>query len=131
MARIEAKTEVTGLVALIESKVGDRIAAGDPVLLIDSMTIQTPVLVGQTGTLQEVGGLTGQGRYVDGRLVGVTPAPYVMGLAAIDGRPVAVGGEDFTVRGGTSWSGDRKKGGQGGFIEDLAASYRIPLINLI
>ena len=51
---------------------------------------------------------------------GVTPAPYVMGLAAIDGRPVAVGGEDFTVRGGTSWSGDRKKGGQGGFIEDLA-----------
>ena len=83
------------------------------------------------GSFQEVGGLTGQGRYVDGKLVGVTPAPYVMGLAAIDGRPVAVGGEDFTVRGGTSWSGDRKKGGQGGFIEDLAASYRIPLVNLI
>ena len=82
-------------------------------------------------SFQEVGGLTGQGRYVDGKLVGVTPAPYVMGLAAIDGRPVAVGGEDFTVRGGTSWSGDRKKGGQGGFIEDLAASYRIPLVNLI
>ena len=54
-----------------------------------------------------------------------------MGLANIDGRPVAVGGEDFTVRGGISWSGDRKKGGQGGFIEDLAASYRIPLVNLI
>jgi methylmalonyl-CoA decarboxylase subunit alpha len=83
------------------------------------------------GSFQEVGGLTGQGRYVDGRLAGVTPAPYVMGLAAIDARPVAVGGEDFTVRGGTSWSGDRKKGGQGGFIEDLAASYRIPLVNLI
>jgi hypothetical protein len=83
------------------------------------------------GSFQEVGGLTGQGRYVDGKLLGVTPAPYVMGLAAIDGRPVAVGGEDFTVRGGTSWSGDRKKGGQGGFIEDLAASYRIPLVNLI
>ena len=83
------------------------------------------------GSFQEVGGLTGQGRYADGKLVSVTPAPYVMGLAAIDGRPVAVGGEDFTVRGGTSWSGDRKKGGQGGFIEDLAASYRIPLVNLI
>ena len=27
--------------------------------------------------------------------------------------------------------GDRKKGGQGGFVEDLAASYRIPLVNLI
>ncbi len=59
------------------------------------------------------------------------PAPYVMGLANIDGRPVAVGGEDFTIRGGASWSGDRKKGGQGGFVEDLAASYRIPLVNLI
>jgi len=39
------------------------------------------------GSFQEVGGLTGQGRYVDGKLVSVTPAPYVMGLAAIDGRP--------------------------------------------
>ena len=74
------------------------------------------------GSFQEVGGLTGQGRYADGKLTGVTPAPYVMGLANIDGRPVAIGGEDFTIRGGTSWSGDRKKGGQGGFIEDLAAS---------
>ena len=54
-----------------------------------------------------------------------------MGLGKIAGRPIAVGGEDFTVSGGISWSGDRKKGGQGGFIEDLAASYRIPLVNLI
>lgn len=83
-------------------------------------------------SFQEVGRLTGQGRYdADGKLLGVTPAPYVMGLAKIDGRPVAIGGEDFTVRGGTSWSGDRKKGGQGGFVEDLAHSYRIPLVNLI
>lgn len=82
-------------------------------------------------SFKEVGTLTGQGRYDGARLTGVTPAPYVMGLASIDGRPVAVGGEDFTIRGGSSWSGDRKKGGQGGFIEDLAASYRIPLVNLI
>jgi len=82
-------------------------------------------------SFQEVGRLTGQGRYEHGRLTSVTPAPYVMGLAQIDGRPVAVGGEDFTVRGGTSWSGDRKKGGQGGFVEDLAHNYRIPLVNLI
>lgn len=82
-------------------------------------------------SFQEVGRLTGQGRYEGANLVGVTPAPYVMGLARIDGRPVAIGGEDFTVRGGTSWSGDRKKGGQGGFVEDLAHQYRIPLVNLI
>lgn len=83
------------------------------------------------GSFQEVGTLTGQGRYDGATLKGVQPAPYVMGLASIDGRPVAVGGEDFTIRGGSSWSGDRKKGGQGGFVEDLAASYRIPLVNLI
>lgn len=83
------------------------------------------------GSFHEVGRLTGQGRYEDGKLVGVTPAPYVMGLADIDGRPVAIGGEDFTIRGGTSWSGDRKKGGQGGFVEDLAHEYRLPLVNLI
>ena len=83
------------------------------------------------GSFQEVGRLTGHGRYEHGKLLSVTPAPYVMGLAQIDGRPVAIGGEDFTVRGGTSWSGDRKKGGQGGFVEDLAHQYRIPLVNLI
>ncbi len=83
------------------------------------------------GSFQEVGKLTGQGRYADGVLTSVTPAPYVMGLASIAARPVAVGGEDFTVRGGISWSGERKKGGQGGFVEDLAHQYRIPLVNLI
>ncbi|HVO87833.1 MAG TPA: carboxyl transferase domain-containing protein [Casimicrobiaceae bacterium] len=83
-------------------------------------------------SFQEVGKLTGKGHYdAHGHLTSVSPAPYVMGLAKIDGRPIALGGEDFTVRGGTSWSGDRKKGGQGGFIEDLAAQYRIPLVNLI
>ncbi len=82
-------------------------------------------------SFQEVGTLTGKGTYADGKLTGVVPAPYVMGLATIDGRPVAIGGEDFTVRGGTSWGSDRRKGGQGGFVEDLAHEYRIPLVNLI
>jgi acetyl-CoA carboxylase carboxyltransferase component len=54
-----------------------------------------------------------------------------MGVAKINGRDVAVGGEDFTTRGGSSWGSDRRKGGQGGFIEDLAFEYRIPLVNLI
>lgn len=83
------------------------------------------------GSFQEVGKLTGQGDREDGKLKQVTPAPYVMGLAKIDGRPVAIGGEDFTVRGGTAWGSARRKGGQGGFVEDLARNYRIPLINLI
>lgn len=82
-------------------------------------------------SFREVGKLTGSAQYENGKLKSVTPAPYVMGLASIDGRPVAIGGEDFTVRGGTSWGSTRRKGGQGGFVEDLAHEYRIPLINLI
>ena len=84
------------------------------------------------GSFAEVGSLTGQGEYdEDGRLANVKPAPYVMGVARIGGRPVAVGGEDFTIRGGTGGGTHRRKGGQGGFIEDLASHYRIPLVNLI
>lgn len=84
------------------------------------------------GSFQEVGSLTGVATYADGALESVRPAPYVMGLGRIGERPVAVGGEDFTVRGGTSWAGaGRRKGGQGGFVEDLAYEYRIPLVNLI
>ncbi|THD63180.1 MAG: propionyl-CoA carboxylase [Bradyrhizobium sp.] len=96
------------------------------------MTIRERVagLVDQ-GSFQEVGRLTGSAKYADGVLQSVTPAPYVMGLARIDGRDVAIGGEDFTVRGGTSWGSSRRKGGQGGLVEDLAHNYRIPLVNLI
>lgn len=84
------------------------------------------------GSFQEIGKLTGKGHYDEqGRVVKVTPAPYVMGIAEIDGRPVAIGGEDTTIRGGTSWGHGRRKGGQGGFIDDLAYYYRIPLIRLI
>jgi len=89
-------------------------------------------LVLDPGSFQEVGKLTGNAtRDPSGKLSKVIPAPYVMGLGNIAGRSVAIGGEDFTVRGGTSWGGQRRKGGQGGFVEDLAAEYRIPLINLI
>jgi acetyl-CoA carboxylase carboxyltransferase component len=80
------------------------------------------------GSFHEVGQLAGSASHVDGRLAAVTPAPYVMGLAKIDGRAVAIGGEDFSVRGGMNW-GDRSKGGQGGFSGDLAYEYRIPLVN--
>lgn len=65
-------------------------------------------------SFQEVGKLAGQGHIRMAASAHVTPAPYVMGLASIGGRPVAIGGEDYTIRGGC-WSGD--KGGQGDWIE--------------
>lgn len=85
-----------------------------------------------TDSLREIGSLAGSGEYdEDHKLISAKPAPYVAGLARINGRPVAIGGEDFTVRGGTSFGAMRRKGGQGGFIEDLAHHYKIPLVNLI
>jgi methylmalonyl-CoA decarboxylase subunit alpha len=82
-------------------------------------------------SFQEVGKLAGSGTYQDGKVSDVKPAPYVMGLAKIDGRPVAIGGEDTTVGGGTFQGGMRRKGGQGGFVDDLALDYKIPLVRLI
>ena len=84
------------------------------------------------GTFQEVGQLAGRACYGDsGELLSFTPHPYVAGIGKIDGRPIAVGGEDYTIKGGSGSGSGRRKGGQGGFIEDLAARYRIPLVNLI
>ena len=84
------------------------------------------------GSFREVGKLAGRGTYDKaGNLLKFEPAAYVMGIGRIDGRPVAVGGEDYTIRAGTGFGSDRRKGGQGGFIEDLAYEYRIPLVNLV
>ena len=83
-------------------------------------------------SFQEIGKLAGTAGYdQNGSLTAFTPAPYVAGIGKIDGRAVAIGGEDYTIRGGAGYGGQRRKGGQGGFIEDLACQYRIPLVNLI
>jgi len=87
--------------------------------------------VADPGSFREVGKLAGSGTYKDGVVEGVKPAPYVMGIAKVDGRPVAIGGEDTTVGGGTYQGGMRRKGGQGGFVDDLALEYKIPLVRLI
>lgn len=86
-------------------------------------------LLADPGTFQEIGALAGNATYRDGRVVGVTPATFKMGLAEINGRPVVIGGDDFSVRGGSS-GGHRPKGGHNGFSGDLAFEYQIPLINL-
>ncbi len=95
---------------------------------------ERPDLLVDEGSFQEVGELTGKATYDEnGNVTHVTPMPYVMGLAKINGRPVAVGGEDTTIPGGTSMSGNnwRIKGGQGGFVDDLACEYKIPLVRFI
>ena len=54
------------------------------------------------GSFQEQGPIAGVSETDDeGELTSFTPANYVVGLGRIDGRLCAVGGEDFTLRGGS------------------------------
>ncbi|MEM6661201.1 MAG: carboxyl transferase domain-containing protein [Pseudomonadota bacterium] len=58
---------------------------------------------------------------------GFSPANYVLGFGRIDGRRVIVGGEDFTLKGGSpSAAGFRKSV----YTEDAALQYKVPLIRL-
>ena len=63
-----------------------------------------------------------------GRATGFTPANVVVGTAHIDGRLVVVGGDDFTIRGGSySPAGLRK----GIYADELAIRRRVPVVRLL
>src|SRR5574341_2513622 len=57
-----------------------------------------------------------------------TPSNFVFGRAQLDGRPVVVGGDDFTVRGG---SADATIKGKHNMCERMANELRLPLIRLV
>jgi acetyl-CoA carboxylase carboxyltransferase component len=63
-----------------------------------------------------------------GELRTFTPANYLLGFAKIDGRPCVVGGEDFTLRGGSPTSAGLRKSV---LVEELACRYRLPLIRFL
>lgn len=52
MADIEARSEVAGSVWKIVTEIGQRIAAGDTIMLIESMKMEIPVTADETGTVQ-------------------------------------------------------------------------------
>jgi acetyl-CoA carboxylase biotin carboxyl carrier protein len=53
MAREEVESEVTGTVWKIETKVGDKVAEGDVLMIIESMKMEIPVLATENGTIAE------------------------------------------------------------------------------
>ncbi|HYW05048.1 MAG TPA: carboxyl transferase domain-containing protein, partial [Gammaproteobacteria bacterium] len=54
------------------------------------------------GSFREVGPIAGGvERDEQGRMTSFTPGNYVLGFGRIDGRPCVVGGEDFTMAGGS------------------------------
>lgn len=64
----------------------------------------------------------------EGTITGFQPANYVIGFADIGGRRVAIGGEDFTFKGGSpNGAGLRKSV----YAEELAVQFKVPLIRLL
>lgn len=79
-------------------------------------------------SFEELGPVAGTPIYNDkGELVSYDPANFILGFGKVNGRRIIVGGEDFTMRGGSpSPAGLRKSV----YAEELAVQYKIPLIRL-
>jgi acetyl-CoA carboxylase carboxyltransferase component len=81
------------------------------------------------GSFRELGSVAGSAEYDEnGRLVGLIPANSVTGHGTIDARPVAITGDDFTVRGGANDGGLFAKLM---IAERMAHDLRIPLVRLV
>lgn len=54
MARIEIKSEITGTVWQVKAREGDRVEAGDTLIVIESMKMEIPVITEDAGTVREI-----------------------------------------------------------------------------
>lgn len=81
------------------------------------------------GSFREIGTIAGKAHYgANGELLDYMPANFLVGRGRIDNRPVVVGGDDFTVRGGAA---DASIRGKQLISEQMAAELRIPLVRLV
>lgn len=81
------------------------------------------------GSFDEVGALAGFATYTaDGALASFTPSNILAGSGRIEGRPVVVCGDDFTVRGGAA---DAAIHGKQVYAERMANELRLPLVRLV
>src|ERR1700704_1683145 len=80
-------------------------------------------------SFHEIGAISGVGEYDENNeLKHLTPANCVFGRGRIDGRPVVVVGDDFTVRGG---SADASISAKPLMAEEMAHDFRLPIIRVI
>jgi acetyl-CoA carboxylase carboxyltransferase component len=80
------------------------------------------------GSFQEQGQIAGGSETNEsGEIQSMTPANFILGFAKVSGRQVVVGGEDFTVSGGSPNSAGLRKSV---YTEELALNYKVPLIRL-
>ncbi len=79
-------------------------------------------------SFDEVGEGAGVPEYDEnGKLKDFQPANFILGFGQLDGRKVIVGGEDFTVKGGSPNPAGLRKSV---YTEELALQYKMPLIRL-
>jgi len=50
----EIKAHITGVVFQVTTKAGDRVAAGDPVIVLESMKMEIPVEAPRAGSVKEI-----------------------------------------------------------------------------
>jgi acetyl-CoA carboxylase carboxyltransferase component len=62
------------------------------------------------------------------KLISLIPCPFVMGIAKIEGRRVAVHGDDFTIKGA---SVGRMYKAKGAYFIKMARTLRLPIVRLI
>ncbi|OZI17147.1 acyl-CoA carboxylase subunit beta [Bordetella genomosp. 7] len=106
-----------------EEKVARHKAAG-------KLTVRERIdAIADPGSFQEIGSITGFTRYDEnGALASYVPSNLIMGRALVDGRPVVLVGDDFTIRGGAN---------DGAITEKLAHAERmshdleLPMIRLV
>ena len=81
------------------------------------------------GSFHETGKIAGKAEYgADNQLASFRATPFVVGRGQIDGRPVCVQSDDFSVRGGAADAGIWQKLV---FAEQMANEYRMPLIRMV
>jgi acetyl-CoA carboxylase carboxyltransferase component len=81
------------------------------------------------GSFHEQGPIAGHSETDEqGELRSFTPGNYILGFAKIENRPCVVGGEDFTLRGGSPSSAGLRKSV---YAEELAYNFRVPLVRFL
>ena len=79
-------------------------------------------------SFDEIGKIAGSGVYdANEKLKDFIPANFLLGFGKINERQVIIGGEDFTLKGGSPNPAGLRKSI---YTEDLALKYKIPLVRL-
>lgn len=86
-------------------------------------------LLADEGSFHERGKIAGLAEYDENNdLVKLTPSNFIFGKATLNGRPVVIAGDDFTVRGGSADASIKDKHNQS---EEMANALRLPMVRLV